>query len=330
MTERWKWLQFFAEGAPAGGDAGGEGSAAGVESGIPGRTPEEFGIPSDKAERFRRAQHRGEVDNAGAQEAGPPAAEAAPDAQQSTAAEDTTHESWEDFFARPENKARMQQTIRERLERSSRAQREEQEITDPMIKLLARFYGISPDQSGAYDLRAVAAAVRDDDRMYETYASELGVPNNVGKRMLQLEERVAQNDAAREQEERDEELRSYFYGIAQQAEKMKEIYPEFDLQREMADPRFYDMIDPDKPEEKRLSVKEAFWALHGEQIAEKQAEAIARQLKAQLSSSIQAGQGRPRENGGSTAPAMQSIPDLKNMTKDQRRAWAMARCPPLS
>lgn len=326
MTESFKWLQFFAEGSPAGGE-GGEGSATGVDSGTPGRTPEELGIPSDKAERFQKAQSRGKIPAEQQQAAAPPAVEEAPDAQQSVAAESAPI-GWEDFFARPENKERMRQTIQERMDRATRSMREELEKSAPMVALLGEFYGLERDENGAFDRQSVSDAVLDDDQFYEKYASKLGVSSDVGKRMAMLERKVAENEAERSKAERDEQLRSYFYGIAQQGEKMKEIFPDFDLQREMADPRFYNMIDPDKPAEKRLSVKEAFWALHGESIAEKQAEAIAKTIKLQVANSIQAGQERPRENGGSYAPAMQSAPDFKSMSREDRRAWIMARYPP--
>ena len=330
MTERYKWLQFFADGA-AGSGEGGDGAATGVDSGTPGRTPEELGIPSDKAERFLKAQSRGRTPTAEPQAAAPPDAEEAPAAQQSAGAESEAI-SWEDFFARPENKERMRQTIQERLERATRSLREEQERNAPMMTLLGEYYGVEKDANGAFDPQSVIDAVLDDDQFYEKYASKLGVSNDVGKRMAMLERKEAENEAARSRAERDEQLRSYFYGIAQQGEKMREIYPDFDLQREMTDPRFYDMIDPDKPAEKRLSVKEAFWALHGEDLAERQAEALAKTIKLQVANSIQAGQGRPQENGGSTAPAMQSTADmrsmLRNMSREDRRAWIMARRPP--
>ena len=344
MRSRFYRLQFFADGAPAGGEGGAEGGAeaTGVEaSGTPGRTLEELGVPKEKAERFRRAQNRRA--RAAVQEAAEmqPAAEPQPDAQQAAEPTEATEqkEPWEAFMERPENKERMQRTVQERLsrqEKNHRAEMAEATKFDPALPVLGDFYGIRPDENGRYDREAVATAVMKDKRFFEKKAQEMGVSTEIAQHMDQLEREKAareeerkREEAAREQEERDQQLRTYFYGVAQQARELREIYPDLDINQEMQNAKFRSLVDPDNPA--RLSVKEALWAVHGEEIAVKQAEAIARKSKELAAKARQAGQSRPRENGSSGTGASAAADPremLRQMTPRQRKEWAIANYPP--
>lgn len=322
MKQRTFWLQFFADGAPGGGESGeggGEGAAVSPESEAGELSLEQkLNIPPEKVETFRKSQKK----RASAVPANA-AAPAAPAEESAEAAPPAGRMSWEEFMTIPENKERMQQQIRERLDRQERSLRSEQEQTEPMMALLAEHYGIKPKEDGGYDRAAIAKAVVEDERYYEEKANELGISSDVAMRIEQLEREKALNDAARQKAERDEQLRRYFYGVAQQGMELKKTYPDFDLERELQDETFRRLVDPDG---KPVTVKQAFWATHGEQLLEQQAEAITRRAMADAAASIRSGV-RPRENGASASATAAGNPDLRQMSRKDRLEYIRGKYP---
>ena len=102
-----------------------------------------------------------------------------------------------------------------------------------------------------------------------------------------------------------------------------EQYPDFDLDRELQNPEFLRYTSPEVGQ----SVEQAFYALHHDAILQQQADVIARKVKADAAASIRSGV-RPRENGSSASAAVQSTPDLKHMTREERLAYIKGKYGP--
>ena len=333
MFDRITWLQFFADGGgasggAAGGRGGGDGAATGVQAADAGQDSlEALGVPRDRAERFRARKAARNVNEA-TESADVP--ESAPPAPQETA----PAMGWDDFMAIPENKQRLQQMMSERGKKANEAKLQaDAEIGKiaPMLELVASRYGIEA-KDGKYDLDRITQAVMDDDSYYERRAEDLGVDVSVAKQLEQsnMERRraEAQAQALREQQQKQErefQLQQHFLGMQQQANKLKQLFPDFDLSRELQNPVFLQRTSP----EGGMSVEDAFYSIHHGEILQQQAEAVARRARADVASSIRSG-SRPRENGGASTAAASASPDLKTMTREQRRAYIKNKYAPTS
>ena len=329
MSAITKWLhlfdlQFFADGASGSGE-GGEGAGTGVDSAAAGQsTLEDLGVPADKAERFRqrRAKKAPPVVEETHEESEPePPAEEAPAVM-----------GWDDFMQIPENQQRLQAMMADRGKKATEAKAAAEATMgklNPALETLSVMYGIETND-GQYDLDAIVNAVVNDDRAYAQRAEDLGVDISVAKQLEQAnrEKKMAEarEQALRKQQEKQDRefmLRQHFMSMQQQAAKLKELYPDFDLDRELQNPEFLRYTSPDVGQ----SVEQAFYALHHDAILQQQADVIARKVKADTAASIRSGV-RPRENGSSASAAVQSTPDLKHMTREERLAYIKGKYGP--
>lgn len=304
------WLQFFADGGAPAGE--GDGAATGVESGIPGQNLEDLGVPADKAEKFRQRRQK----TAPKQQ---PAAQAQPAAQQD---EQPATMSWDDFMKIPENNERMQRTMSERVNRVARENTEYMSRLSPALELIASRYGIKANDDGTYDADAITNAIQNDDSYYEQKAADMGVDLETAKRIDQLESENRRNEEALQRQQRDQQLREHFMKMQQQADDVKDIMPNFNLQDAINDPAFMRLTSP----EIGMSVKQAVWALHGDEIQAQAVNAVAQRAKLDAANAIRSGI-HPRENGNSSA-AVSATPNIHNMKREERRAYIMQKYAP--
>ena len=315
MSDKFKWLQFFADGAAGSGD-GGEGAGTGVDAGAADRSLEDLGVPAEKAERFR--QRRAKAQPSGTPE--PVKPQPAEEPQQPGM-------SWDDFMGIPENQQRLQAMMSERGKKATEAKNAADAAMNkinPMLELLSAKYGIDA-VDGQYDIDKVIAAVTDDDSLYAEKAEALGVDVSVAKQLEQAnmerkraEAREQAMRAEQQKQERDFQLRQHFMKMQQEATKLKELYPDFDLQRELQDPNFLKYTSPDVG----MSVTDAFYSIHHDAIMQQQAEALAKKVKADYAATKQSGV-RPRENGSAATAAVSATPNIRQMTREERRAYIM-------
>ncbi|MBR4538428.1 MAG: hypothetical protein IKO52_06240 [Clostridia bacterium] len=117
--------------------------------------------------------------------------------------------------------------------------------------------------------------------------------------------------------QREAALRQHFARLTKQGEELKQTFPDFDLMREMQNPAFVRMTAPGTG----VSVKDAFYAVHGEDIQRESMQYAAIQAGRRIAASVQAGASRPVENGIQAAsPVMIGI-DIRNMNKKQREEY---------
>ena len=327
---KWFWLQLFAgEGGGAAGNggtgaSGGEGGEGGAVSGATdGVAAEhqrllELGVPEEKLrKRAKRASAKlpeGAVRTA-------PKETAKPQEQVATAetnpTEDkteptTTRMSWDEIMADPEYNKQMQSVVRSRLKEANASVEALAKLT-PALELLARRHGLDADKM---DYEAIAKAINDDDAYYEDKALEMGVSLETAKRIDQQE-----RDHARQQKEEarnleQQKLRNHFMKLEQQGEALKKVFPNFDLRKELQNPKFAQMTSPNS----LMSLEDAYYAVHRKEIDAARSQVIAQQTVQQISNSIQAGSRRPDENGTSGQSASVTTFDYSKASKAQREA----------
>ena len=115
--------------------------------------------------------------------------------------------------------------------------------------------------------------------------------------------------------EADPALCAHFLRMEREARALRELLPAFRLEEALQDPRFVRFTSP----EGGLSVRQAVWALCGDALQAQTVNALAERIRLDAARALRAG-SRPRENGGSAAPVA-ACPDLRHMSRDQRRAY---------
>ena len=88
-------------------------------------------------------------------------------------------------------------------------------------------------------------------------------------------------------------LQEHVRSVSAQAEALRKELPGFDLAAEMKNPAFVRMTSPGVG----MSVKDAFFAVHGQEIQRDSMRYTAEQVRERIAASVMAGASRPRENG---------------------------------
>ncbi|MBQ8536508.1 MAG: hypothetical protein IJ461_03780 [Clostridia bacterium] len=118
-----------------------------------------------------------------------------------------------------------------------------------------------------------------------------------------LREMGVKPDADQEEAQMQERFRQLW----EQAQALKKLMPNFDLDREMQNPAFVHLVQP----QVGLDVETAFRVAHGRELEPLLMQYAARQAAQQLAQSVATGQMRPPENGARQGAAvMQEDPRL--------------------
>ena len=206
--------------------------------------------------------------------------------------------------------ARMQKAIKERVGEVKQLQQQLQQQND-VIGLVAKKYGISTDKMG--DIRE---ALESDDVFWEEAAADQGMTVDSYKKMVKLE---AENEAlhkAREEAERKNQKDAVFQKWDREAEELKRMYPQFDLQSEIQDKRFLDLMGAG------IDMRTIYETLHHDEILPALMQQTAKAATKQQAAAARSGQMRPAENGRSRRPAAQTVKDPAKMTKEERQEYA--------
>ena len=330
-------IQFFAgEGAASGG---GEGAAAGSEGGNTakeenpsasqssapplageagaegarqdGRSLESLGVPRDKAEKYRqRMEKRGKNPSASQGSAPPRAGEASGE----TGKADATAQ---------EGKGGQQPKLRDLLAQNPEYNREMQEIVkgrlteqENSVATLSgiRNYGVQAKADGSLDYEALGKAIREDDALYEKRADELGTDVATARRMDELERFQAETRRREQQDLQEKQTRAHIQKLVQQGAELQKIFPNFDLRRELQNETFRRWTSP----QIGMSVKDAYYALHREEIRRAENEAMARAIQERVAASVAAGQARPNETGRAQGGSVTPIQSPQRTRKEHQ------------
>lgn len=259
-----------------------------------------------------------------AQGAAAPADERALNGQ--AAADTTERRSFEDLV-NGEYKDDADKYVQNILKRRLKGEKALQTRLDkqlPIMQMLSERYGIDASDPNNIDADALNRALSEDKALYEAEAIEAGVPVDLYMRQKRIERENAalraDQQAAREQAEMQRE-----YGdLMQQAAAMQANYPDFDLEREMANIQFGRLVLK-PPRGLGWSVEDAYYAVHRREImAQMQqqqrqyAQQAVQQAQQKTANAIASGSRRPVENGVAATAA--SIPgeSPRNWTKAER------------
>jgi hypothetical protein len=183
--------------------------------------------------------------------------------------------------------ARVQDIIRQRFKANTE---NEQKLTamNPLMEMLGKMYNVDPT-----DIDAITNAVGNTDSLYEEEAAQRGMSVESLKTIKQLERERDQAVAQQNQTIQEQRMRQHFDGLAQQAEQVKQLYPDFDLLTEMQNPTFARLTAPNSG----IDVRTAYEAVHRDELRGAEMQFAAQRSAERVANAVRSNSARPVENG---------------------------------
>jgi uncharacterized protein YajQ (UPF0234 family) len=204
--------------------------------------------------------------------------------------------------------AKMQDTIQKRL-KSSKETVEKYEALAPILDMLARKYGVD-----SADIAALNKAIEDDDAYYEEEALEKGISVEQLKQIRKMEKENAELKKQMQERESQEKASQLYASWMQQAEQLKTIYPSFNLETELKNPKFMDLLRVPS-----IDVRTAFEVIHKDDIMPAAMQYTAKAVEQKLTNKIIANGARPMENGTSSQSASLTKSDVSQLSRADRQ-----------
>jgi hypothetical protein len=177
----------------------------------------------------------------------------------------------------------------------------------PILDMLMQRYKIADG-----DMTKLQTAIEQDDRYYEEAADEAGLTVEQFKAMQKLERENAELKLLRQRQQGEQQAQQKLNEWYAESEKVKAIYPTFDLKAETANRDFVGLL------KSGLSVQQAYELVHMEEIKAGAAQAAAQTAGEQMKARIQSRAARPAENGTSSQGAVIVKSDVHNLTRADR------------
>ena len=323
-------LQFFAgEGASSGDGSGAAPAGVGAQSAAADAgqrdTLESMGVPAAEIRKYRAQKERRQAPLAAQQPVSdsvsqtqdaaandnPQQAETVPNTEPRRTLKDALKED-------PEWNREMQGMMRDRVKNTNARLDKAMQI----LELVGRDYGVEAENIADLDLDALRTKVEGDKRRYERAAIAHGTDVDTEMRLDQLQRENRQQKKELDDRQREAELQNHYRNLQAQAQELRKVFPDFNLDRELENQEFYERTLPGS----RDTVESAYYAIHGKEIAamraQQAANMAARGTSQAMANSIQAGRRMPAENGTvQRAPGTVKSTPFSKMTPEQRKEF---------
>ena len=278
-----KFLTLFGEGGGAGGD-GGAGAGTGAEGA--GAAAQAQAQAGPDAGRTGKAEDLSKVvygKQAQAEQKPAPAAEA-PETKT-----ETKRPTFDELMQDPEYKSEFQKRFDKQFNKrfgETKAQQEQMARLAPALNLLAGKYGVE-----AGDLDGLLEAINSDNELIERQAYDKGMEPDAYREYNRLMAENQQLKQAEQERQRQTREREAFVKWTQQAEQARRIYPGLNLQTEIQNPQFAQLLGAG------IDVATAYQVVHMGELSSQLVQKTAEEVKTSTVKAMQANRGRPRENG---------------------------------
>jgi hypothetical protein len=132
--------------------------------------------------------------------------------------------------------AKMQDTIQKRL-KGTKETVEKYEALSPTLEMLSKKYGVD-----AGDIDALNKAIEEDDSYYEDEALEKGISVQQLKEIRKMEKENANLKKQMQEQAAKENAHKLYASWMDQGEQTKAVYPHFDFETEMQNPKFLELL----------------------------------------------------------------------------------------
>ena len=213
-----------------------------------------------------------------------------------------------------EHKAYMDETIGSRLKKYKDIEAKDSKMSQ-VLQVVAQKYNL--DTTSEDYLDKLSEAVNADDAYVESYAIEHNLSNEEARKQINMQRKLDNFEAEKaqriEEEARNERTRRLF----ENAEKTKAVYPDFNLEAEMENPRFVQLCQATNED-----VLAAYRVIHHNELMQRQGLAISQKASQQIANAVASNSNRPVENGLSSQASAVVKTDFRNMNLSQLRAYA--------
>lgn len=299
-------LQAFAEGAGSGASAGGTGGAEGATGATAtAAVSQTKGVKNNPLANVVYGKQESVPAAAGQTETTDTDGNTAQSVDRNAEFEKLIKGEYKDLYD-----ARMQDTVQKRL-KGSKETVEKYEALSPVLEILAKKYGVDPSDS-----KALTKAIEDDDSYFEEEALEKGMTVQQLKEVRRMERENADLRRQMQEQQTKENANKLYQRWMSEAEETRSVYPAFNLQEEMRNPQFQQLLRSNVP------VRTAFEVIHKDEIIPAAMQYTAKTVEQKLTNKIIANGARPGENGTSGQSATFTKSDVSQLTKDDRREIA--------
>lgn len=202
--------------------------------------------------------------------------------------------------------ARVQDTIQKRL-KGTKETVDKYEALLPTLDLLTKKYGVKAD-----DIAALSRAIEEDDSFFEEEATKRGISVEQLKEIRRMERENASLRKQMQEKATQEQASKIYASWMDQAEKTRAVYPTFDLDAEMQNPKFLDLL------KSNIDVRTAYEVLHKDEIIPAAMQFTARTVEQKITNKIIANGARPSENGMNSRSASLVKSDVSQLSKEDR------------
>ena len=202
--------------------------------------------------------------------------------------------------------AKMQDTIQKRLKGTNETVKKYEALM-PTLDLLMNKYGVKDN-----DIAALNKAIEEDDTFFEDEALEKGVSVEQLKEIRKIERENADLKRQMQKQESEEKAAKIYASWLEQAEQTKTVYPNFDLNAEMQNQKFIELL------RSNIDVRTAYEVIHKDDIIHGAMQFTAQKVEQKLTNKIIANGSRPSENGTNSQSASLIKSDVSQLSKADR------------
>ena len=181
-----------------------------------------------------------------------------------------------------------------------------------MFDMAATRFGIEDRD----DWASITQAMENDDYLYAERAEQNNRTIEEQKTWDKMERENRQFRETQKQMQAQQNMQRKLAEWEQQSNNLKQIFPNFDLDNELQNPEFIQML------QNGMSMERAFYAIHGEEITTGAMQYTAQAVRQATAEDIATRKTRPRENGLASNAAAKVSKDVHNLTKAERAAIA--------
>lgn len=264
-TENWLYLQLFGEGGEGGASAAGEG-----QTGEPA---------SDAAKQDGRNPLENVVYGKQAEAQNPAVQEPKEDAKDRSAQYKQFKKDFKDLYD-----ADVQSIVQGRL-RNAKETQERLDSVQPLLGMLKNRYGLETD-----NVDAIINALEDDESFIEAEAMKHGMDTQTYRQMSKLQRENTMLSEKMSQIQQQKETDRIFQNMLAESEQLKTIYPAFDLETELQNERFVNLIKAPT-----IDLRTAYEVVHKDEIMPAVMQVAAQKTEDRVLSAVRANRERPVE-----------------------------------
>ena len=187
--------------------------------------------------------------------------------------------------------------------REAKANEESLAAQKPIMELMMQRYDITDG-----DPQKLLQAIEQDDSHWRDKAEQAGMSVEQYKANAKLQRENAEFHRKEQLRIGQERARQQFEKWSREGEEAKAAYPTFDIQTELNNPQFRDMLKANVP------VKFAYEVIHRQEINDAIARNAAKAMETQVTTRMKARAARPAENGTSSQSAAIVKDDVEQLS----------------